>query len=241
MKAIYLKVSELKLITQFLIEKEIILHPKISPHGRPNFTNYESQKFILILDRNILVKLLRLADEGTLKDEFSLKLVSSLFLWTQFNGVGITAGIALTEYANYQSDSAEASLENNKFLSIFNYYDLQYWVDLATGKIKSIPKINISPISSINFNVESDHYKMHYLEMLKMSQLFLNNKLSILERFHLFHDWIYRNILICKYTTFYAALVFSGNSKLFKDVINSFEDVINKCRNQAWDLTYLSI
>ena len=49
------KESELKEITLFLIEKKIILHPRISPKGSPDFTGYENRKIEIILDRNLLV------------------------------------------------------------------------------------------------------------------------------------------------------------------------------------------
>ncbi len=50
MEILEIKQSELKQITLFLIDQKIILHPKISPDGIPDFTGYECKKFIVFLD-----------------------------------------------------------------------------------------------------------------------------------------------------------------------------------------------
>lgn len=78
MKLIEIKESELKSITLFLIDKKIILHPIISPDGIPDFSGYEGRKFIVILDRNILIRIIRLVNNGELKDTHSLKVISCL-------------------------------------------------------------------------------------------------------------------------------------------------------------------
>lgn len=240
MKFIEIKQSELKSITLFLIDKKIILHPKISPEGIPDFTGYEGKRFILILDRNLLVRVIRLVNSGELKDRDSLKIVSSLLLWATFNNIILNSGLALTEYSHFHRGSIESSTENNIFLEIFKQYTPQHWLDLATDKTTTIPKIVLKEEKSYSFFVEDDHFKMHYLEMLKLSQLYFNDKISIEIKFELFFQWIYENILICKYTTFFAAMLLGEKSKTFKKVETNFDSINKICENVAWDLTYLS-
>lgn len=65
-----IKVQEAQImeITNFLIQSKVIFHPRISPSGVPDFTNYRGRSFILVLDRSILVPILDLVQTGTLKD-----------------------------------------------------------------------------------------------------------------------------------------------------------------------------
>lgn len=240
MKIIEIKQSELKNITLFLIDKKIILHPKISPEGIPDFTGYEGKRFIVILDRNLLVRVLRLVNNGELKDKHSLKVISCLLLWSEFNNIALNSGLALTEYSHFHGGNNESSIEHNIFLEIYKQYSPQHWLDLATDKTTTIPKISLKKKESYSFFVESGHFKMHYLEMLKLSQLYFNYSITIEKKFELFHQWIYDNILICKYTTYFAAMLFGDKSKTFRKVETNFDSIDKICKNVAWDLNYLS-
>lgn len=240
MKITTIKSSELKKITLFLIDKKIIFHPIISPNGIPDFSFYNNKEFILILDRNLLIPILRLAEKGTLKDEFSLKLISSLLTWTEYNGITITAGLALMEYSHFKQGKKESNIENNVFLEIFNKTNLSDWLNLAMGRTKSISPIKSRNLYKNDFFIENDHLKMHYLEMLKISQLYFDINISVENKFRFLFLWIYDNVLICKYTIFYAVFVFGEKSKIFRNTNNDYDEIINKCSNQAWDLTYLS-
>ena len=172
-----------------------------------------------------LVRILRLVNTGELKDNFSLKIIGSLLLWAAFNNINITAGLALTEYSHFHKGNNEASLENNIFISIFKQYAPGHWLDLALGRRQSIPKIQLNNKKEYTFFIEIDHFKMHYLEMLKISQLYYDNRLSIVDKLRNLYQWIYNNILICKYTTYYAAIAFGNKSKIFKNQKKNFEEV----------------
>lgn len=217
MKFIEIKKSELKSITLFLVDKKIILHPIISPDGIPDFSGYQGRKFIVILDRNIIVRILRLANNGKLKDAHSLKIVSCLLAWSEFNSIALNSGLALTEHSHHHGSNIESSNENNIFLQIFKQYSPRDWFDLATGKTKTIKRIELKKEKDFEFFVEDDHYKMHYLEMLKLSQLYFNDKLEIVNKFELFHEWVFENILICKYTTYFAVMLLGDKSKTFRN------------------------
>lgn len=240
MKFIEIKEGELKSITLFLIGKKLILHPIISPNGTPDFSGYEGRKFILILDRNILVHLLKLVNDGELRDLHKLKIVSCLLAWAEFNSIALNSGLALTEYSHHHKGNIKSSKENNIFLHIFKQYSPRDWFDLATGKTQSIQKIELREERDFDFFIEDDHFKMHYLEMLKLSQLYFNNDIEIVEKFELFHKWVYENILICKYTTYFAVMLLGGKSKTFRKKEINDESINRICKNVAWDLTYLS-
>lgn len=240
MRFIEIKESELKSITLFLIDKKIILHPIISPDGIPDFSGYKGKKFIVILDRNILVRLLRLVNNGELNDLHSLKIVSCLLAWSELNNIALNSGLALTEYSHHHGGNIESSKENNIFLHIYEQYSPRDWFDLATGKTKTIKRIELKQKKDFEFFVEDDHFKMHYLEMLKLSQLYFNDELEIVKKFELFHKWVFENILICKYTTYFAAMLLGNRSKTFRNKEINYESINHMCKNVAWDLTYLS-
>lgn len=240
MKSIKIKASDLKEITLFLIDNEIIFHPIISPIGYPDFTGYENKNFILILDRNFIIPIIRLMKTGEVKDEFLLKLIGSLIFWVDFNQIKLTAGIALSEYSQQTKSSYNVNIENNLFQNILEKYSLKQWLNLALGKNETIKPAELKENSEHNFFIESEHYKMHYLEMLKISQLYFNNDISIVNKFKILHNWVYNNILICKYTSCFSVLVFAEKSKIFKKQTVSFENILKICSNEAWDLTYLS-
>ena len=226
MKTFEIKESELKNITLFLIEKQIILHPKISPNGIPDFTGYLEKRFVIILDRNILVKILRLVTNGELKENNDLKIISSLLLWAEFNNIALNSALALIEYSNFRQRNTESSEENNLFLEIFKQYTPKHWLDLATGKSTSIPKIELKEEKSFSFYLEDDHFKMHLLEMLKLAQLYFDNNQSIEDKFQSFFKWVFANILICKYTTYFACMLLGNNSKIFRNkdlILNSYQ------------------
>lgn len=240
MKLVEIKESELKSITLFLIDKKIILHPQISPKGIPDFSGYEGRNFVLILDRNILVRILRLVKNGELKDSHSLKIVSCLLAWSEFNNIKLNSSLALIEYSQHHGGNKESSIENNIFRNIYKQYSPRDWFDLAIGKTRTIQKIEIEQENNFEFFIEVDHFKMHYLEMLKLSQLYFNDELKVVKKFELFHKWVYDNILICNYTTYFAVLLLGGKSKTFRNQKRNYESINQICKNVAWDLTYLS-
>ncbi|PKQ60242.1 hypothetical protein BZG02_20060 [Labilibaculum filiforme] len=240
MKIFEVKQSELKEITLFLIEKKIILHPLISPDGIPDFTGYENKKIEIILDRNIFVYLLSLLENGRLNDNYKRKIISSLMFWIEFNSFSLNSGIALSEYADFKNDNISANQEHNIVNKLFIDYTPKDWLDLALARRETIKKVNNVLGTENKFHVESSHFKMHYLEMLKLAQLYYNEEISIIEKYNLFFDWIYKNIIICQYTICLSAKILSGKSKVFSLKKINFKELNKFCTNQAWDLTYLS-
>jgi len=236
-----IKASEIKEITLFLLHKKIILHPYISPNGIPDFTQYKDKNFILILDRNILKYLINIVSNGTIKDYHKLKLIASIMAWTEFNGISLTAGIALLEYSYFSKSDLDANKENNIFLEIINNYNIREWINIAIGKSKKIPILKSKKYTKNIFYRENDHFRMHYLELLILAQLQFKKKLSVQEKFEFFLKWTYSNILIGNYSIFYAILFISNKSKILKSEISEFTKINKLCINQAWDLTYLSL
>lgn len=241
MEVLRVKEKQIKELTEFIIDKKLIFHPKISPKGTPDFSHYFGKRYTLIIDRNIMTKIVELCSNGTLKDMHILKVVSSLLFWSHFNDVAITGGLALNEYANIKNSNDEASAENNIFLKMFDQYPTKTWLDLFERKIDSVPKIKNLSNNEYVFDVKSSHQQMHLAEMLHIFSLYLNQELTVTEKMIELLKWIDKNILFCTYTVVYAALLFSKQVKQPKlQEFKSIDNIMKKSSNQAWDLTYLS-
>jgi hypothetical protein len=235
-----IKESELKQITLFLIDTKVIFHPVISPNGSPDFSNHKGRRNVLIIDRNILTPMIRLITKGHLKDEYSLKVIGSLMLWAQFNNLSVTSGLALSEYAHHKEGDNEANFEKDLFLKAFNHYHPSIWLEIALGRLRTIEPLSVEASEKFEYNKEFDHYKMHYLEMLMIAQYYFDKSLSSEEKITRFHRWVYDNLMVCKYTISYLALLIGGQINTFKKT-ETFSQVIEQCKNQAWDLSYLSL
>ncbi|MFK4379792.1 hypothetical protein ABH948_005229 [Bacillus sp. RC218] len=233
--------EQIKLLTEFIIEKSLIFHPTISPEGCPDFSNHYGKEYILIIDRNIMTKIVEICNTGTLKDQHILKVISSLLFWAHFNQISITGGLALNEYANNKNNNTEASLENDIFLKMFDQYPIKAWLDLFEGKVTTIPQINIPTRKDYTFNVKNNHQEMHLAEILHIWYLLINQELSNTEKMIALLQWIDKNILFCQYSVVYAALLFSKQIKQPKlHELRDIDNILKNSSNQAWDLTYLS-
>lgn len=233
--------SEIEEITNYLIKHKVIFHPIISPSGIPDFTNYKGRKFILILDRNILVPILDLVQTGTLNDPHKLKLISSLLFWCDLNMINTTSGFALMEHSHVQGNSIEAGAQHNVFQSIYKKYTPKDWLDLALNYKSSIPTIDQRVKVESEYLVYNEHQILNYLQVLKICQLYYTSNMSIESKLLEFYRWSYENVLIGMYSTFYAIMFFKYRTKLVSKIGEIQPDkLLVKCKNVAWDLTYLS-
>lgn len=242
MEIIEIKESDVKNSTLFLLNQKIIFHPQISPKGELDFTNFMGKKYILILDRNILTKIIELCRVGHLGDKHMMRLIGSLMFWAVSNNITVISGFALNEYANHKQCDLEANNEKDIFKAIFDFYNPIIWLEIALEKHKSIPVIEITDSSQIyEFNKKDDHYKMHYTEMMHAMSLYMQSEISSEKKIIEFLKWNDENSLFCQYTIVYILLLFSNKLKQDKRLLHpQYDSLLEKCKNQAWDLTYLS-
>lgn len=241
MEIIEIYKSQLKAVTEFLLEKEIIFHPTISPNGCPDFTGRFGRKNLLIIDRNIMTKIVEFCRSGKLNDAHIRKLIGALILWAEFNDVSITCGLALNEYASNKGANEKASFENNIFLEMFDQYSPRVWLDVFENKITEIPPIQITDNTYYEFEFENEHYLMHLSEIIFLYRLFLRNDIEPYEKVVEFLSWIDDHLLFCAYSVTYACMLFSNKVKQPKiSLSDTFERKMKICSNQAWDLSYLS-
>ena len=85
---------------------------------------------------------------------------------------------------------------------------------------------------------------MHVAAMLHIAILYLNKKLTPIERILNFFTWYAKNLLVCKYIIVYILMLFTNQEGIrpSKNINNKdINTVFEGCKNQAWDFTYLSL
>lgn len=242
--------EECNLIWKTICDLQLIFHPRYSREGEIDYKALlnlkNGKKIIVMLDRNLLSSLLKLSRDGCLKDEKEMRMIALLMTWTSMNNFPVSAGLALKEYATKINDVTKPKLELREFNNIFNYYPSMMWLRLAEGFIDKIPvcSLPIEPfVTEVGYNEEDDHLLMHIAEMLHAVSLYRRQDLSPVEKMLDFLKWNYKCLLICESTLAYIAMLFT-NQQGIKAPKNAgstdIEKILNGCRNQAWDLNYLS-
>ncbi len=242
--------EECNFIWKTVCSLQLIFHPRYSREGKIDYKAISSlknsKKGYVMFDRNLLSGLLKLSRDGYLKDEMEMRIIALLMTWMIMNNLSASAGLALKEYATNINDVREPKLELRAFNNIFDYYPSMTWLHLAEGTINNIPvcSLPIEPfITEIRYNEEDDHLLMHIAEMLHVVYLCRKRDLSPLEKMIDFLNWNYKYLLISESTLTYVAMLFTnqigikGPKNYGSDDINR---ILNGCRNQAWDLNYLS-
>lgn len=243
--------DDLNFINDSVEKLQVIFHPNISPNGKIEykelFRKKREKEIILFLDRNILSGLIKFCEDGELKDKAESQILGIIMVWAQMNDISISAGLAIQERATQVQSQEEGLIELQKFLELFKEYPGQLWLKVAEGHITTIPKINFSGEKAknitVNYSMGNDHYYMMVASMLQIVYLYRQNNMSPANKIIEYLKWTYDNLLVGQYSLVYAILLFTNqeNIKAPKGAnSNDLDRIINGCKNQAWDLSYLS-
>jgi len=236
---------ELDYIEKIIHSSELVFHPTFSIDGNPNTIDLINTKknLVLILDANILSDYLRLIRTGTIPDKERLMIIAALLIWSHFYNINPTSGIAFKEFTTNNNTVNRVSLENNLFLKSINHYKPRIWIEVAKGEVSEIPPLSTDEyLEKYFFGGKNDHYSMHFAEVLFIKYLLHRNDLNTEQKILSFIQWNSENSLLCKYSLAYVFLLFSQKIKqanLYK--AKSWEEIERVVKNQAWDLTYLSL
>ena len=242
--------DDINFIWESINHLRIVFHPVYAPEGKFNYSELctlkQKKDVMIFLDRNLLSSLLKLCQNGSLKNEKEMRIIAIIMTWSIMNDLSISAGLALKENAIKAGSSNYAKIELNRFTEIFEQYHSMTWLYLAEGRIDKIPRIVSSDSykTSIAYHKEDDHLLMHLAEMLHIVYLYRKKDLSPVEKIINYLSWHCENLLISQYTNTYITLLFTHH-KGFHPPKNANSNDINRimdgCYNQAWDLTYLTI
>ncbi|WP_434291350.1 hypothetical protein [Clostridium botulinum] len=242
--------EEYNFIWKTICELQLIFHPRYSREGEVDFKALsvlkDHKSIIVMLDRNLLSSLLRLSRDGYLKNEEEMRIIALLMTWLSMNNYPASAGLALQEFGTKINNEIGPKLELQEFNNIFKYYPGMIWLRLAEGAIDKIPvcSLPIEPfITEIKYSEEDDHLLMHIAEMLHVVYLYRNHNLSPVEKMLEFLKWNYQFLLISESTITYITMLFTNQSGIKppkNSGSNDIEKIFDGCKNQAWDLNYLS-
>jgi len=228
---------------------QVVFHPVISPDGKVDFKKLTTttKKPCLFIDRNILISLLKLCEKGRLKNKDESQLVALLITWAEINDIPISAGLAIMEGATQIHSEEKARLELQKYQEAITAYPSMAWLRMAEGMITEVPSISYSNKLAeklpVAFSIGCGHYYMAVAALIHLVCLYINKELSPMEKTKDLFKWMYDNTLINEYMLTYAAMLFTNqpNIKAPKGA-NSYsaEKIIAGCKNQAWDISYLT-
>lgn len=243
--------EDINFIWDTIQEQQLIFHPTIAPDGKIDIKKFYASKtkkpFILFIDRNILSSLLKLCEIGSLKDKGESQIVGLIMTWAEMNDISVSAGLAVKERASQLNSQESGLVELQRFLEAYNAYPGQLWLQIAEGQITEIMPITYSNMPAQNITVDyaegGDHYDMAVASLLHVVQLYRNKKLTAAEKVKEFFQWMYDNLLVSEYLFVYAIMLFTGQegAKAPKHAnSDDIEKVVAGCKNQAWDITYLT-
>lgn len=199
-------------------------------------------RFAAVLDRNIFSDIIAVAKHaGERNATVTQRAACALLAFLQLSDCLIEPGMAIYEYmdsGHYQQAIDELSL----FRSVDNI-DPQILVDLALGRMKSIPSNELKPlkVDSIQELKGEDirRWKLHYGLALKLAAIELaggeaNRKLEA------FFEWMYTDYIFSASAVVFGVIYFSDKrfSKMLKNIKCGDVDRFRRgIRNAAWDMT----
>ncbi|OUP23429.1 hypothetical protein [Gemmiger sp. An194] len=243
--------NDISFVWDAIQKLQLIFHPSIAPFGKFDYGKFFKSKAqkpcSLFLDRNILISLFKLCEQGELKNRAEAQRVALIMAWAALNGMEVSSGLAVMERASQLQCQKSGLLEIQRFQEIMSAYSAQLWVALAEGRITKIPPITFSQALAQNITVDyaagGDHYDMALASLLHAVWLYRDKKLSAAEKVREFFQWTCDNLLIGEYMLVYVTLLFAGceNIKAPQNANSKdIEKVIAGCENQAWDISYLT-
>ncbi len=206
--------------------------------------NSDVRQSILVLDRNILSRLINIASKGT-TSEGSIQDIAILISWSAINNIGILPYFALNEFAEGTSELS-AQKEYNIFQKIYTDIPLVEWLAIALGFEKENKTLLCGDFGIISDNIEfcntSVDYLSNYAAMLHLSTILLSENDQI-SRFKKFFKWFYDTLKVSRYTEVYVCSLLSS-LQFYKEPKKihgkNLHEAIKGCQNQARDLSYLT-
>lgn len=247
MDLILLQNDDLDVIFEKVNNMQIVFHPYYAPEGI--FCNYDDfikneKNKVIFLDRNIVTTIYDYFSNGKLSSADKMTEILFFLMFCKINGFQYNVGIAMNEYAEHTDNNIVVSQLNK----ILNYLSNIPFMVLKTKLLSKDFQFDLADMPNdfnrnFNYKFKSDEYLLSYCSVLKIAQIFLT-EMSPKDKLIKYLEWHYDNLEISKYEITYAVLLFTSYPKIKapKNINGGkYEDVIKGCKNQAWDIAYLSI
>lgn len=246
MDLILLEGNDLQDIFDIVGRFQIVFHPYYSKEGK--FEHYgdflrNKKNKIILLDRNIVSMIFDYFKDGKLRSDQDMIMILFFLLFCNINRLQYNIGIAMNEYAEFKDNQDVINQLNEILTYLSEIPSMKLMYHLKTGNYEMTPmKIPIKFQRHYNYKFKSDFYLLSYCCVLKIAEIFLKKELSKKEKILQYLEWHYDNLEISKYDITYAILLFTNYPKVKapKNINSSYDKFIKGCRNQAWDISYLT-
>ncbi len=246
MDFILLEDNELQDIFDIVSSFQIIFHPYYFKEGK--FEHYkefleDKNNKVIILDRNMTSMIFDYFSKGKLNSEIDMIMILFFLLFCNINRLQYNIGLSICEYADFKENDIAINQLNKTLTYLCEIPTMVLKNKLTTGNYEFKP-IDIPNRfhRHANYKIKSDLYMNSYCSILKIAEVYLS-ELSIKDKILTYLDWYYDHLQLSKYDITYAILLFT-NYKTIKAPKNiqskNYEKIIKGCKNQAWDIQYLS-
>lgn len=247
MDFILLEDEDLQDIFDVINKFQIVFHPYYSKEGK--FENYDhflrnNKNKIILLDRNIVSMIFDYFKNGKLESEQDMIMILFFLLYCNTNRLQYNIGIAMNEYAEFHDNPEVIKQLNEVLTNLSEIPSMKLMYHLKTRNYEMTPiDIPIKFHRHYNYKFKSVFYLLSYCSILKMSEIYLNKKLSKKEKILQYLNWYYDNLEISKYDITYAILLFTNYPQIKPpaNINGDYDKSIKGCKNQAWDISYLTI
>lgn len=236
--------NELEEFHNAICKMQIVFNAVHAPNGTIDVTKFyeltKNKKVFIIVDNNLMQYIIKIFQKDSRYDDYKQR-VAIFMYWTKMMNIQLTCVFSLFEIGKENADEYR-----NLFLQACNKVKPLEWRALAYGDLDKLITKEAPSILEDTWEYDyskNEHFLMHYIEMVKLVQLISDKKTTSLDKFKLFIKWYYEHLIICSSTVSYVAMCLTNNGVKPPKNINSpnIDKVLNGCRNQAWDLTFLSL
>lgn len=236
--------NELEEFHNAVCNMQIVYNAVHAPDGTIDVTKFyelsKNKKVFIIVDNNLMQYIIKIFQHDSRYEDYK-QIIAIFMYWTKMMNIQLTCGFSLFEIGKDNADEYR-----NLFLQACNKVKSLEWRALAYGSLGELITKEVPSILEDTWEYDyskNEHFLMHYIEMVKLVQLICDTKTTSLDKFKLFIKWYYEHLIICSSTISYVAMCLTNNGVKPPKNINSpnIVKVLTGCRNQAWDLTFLSL
>lgn len=240
--------DDLKEISGVLAKAELLvpgyIPPEIGLYDLQGFL-YEHHicgtKTVLLPDRNIVSRLARAAQGGTVDEH--CRLAAAVLAFSQGLNIEIEPSIAFHEL--HPAQGGDAVRDELRWFREADDSDPSQWIALALNRLEQLPKKQpTKDLPEVDLSTPLKRWRRNYIVALKTAELAFIECTPLEKMLELF-KWMEKEFIFAGPAGLYAAVYFAPNSPrsgLFKKLFSSDrERAIHGVRNAAWDVTHLSI
>ena len=253
MNLLFFEDNEMDLLIQAVNQYQFIFHPIFAPNG--TFTNENvlklqnpENKIMIIADKNIISPICELAKNGTLKNQERMLKIAVFITFVKSINATITCGLGLMEDETSKLTQITGEESRQLFLHAIDKIPAIIWKQIAFGEIEAIPDAFLfQNLSKTQYSYDYSnglHFLYNEASMIKIVKINREKDLTKIQKFDKFMRWYADNLDIAESMMLYSAMVFADIAHVSKpkySTSTNYEKVIKGIKNQAWDMTYITI